>query len=188
MICNRDVFLVAHSGHQDLWFLKELNIDLQPVAILDTQKAAQQPLQLCRRYSLKELLVALGCRFKFLHTAGNDANFTLRALLMIAVEDSQGVSLNEAQQAVVSALQAIAQSPGPNNWLEQREDGIKEEQAALKERQEKNCRKRERKQEKRLARKAKLAEQGHWSATKSGRKAFWAEKLKTEEESKDEMI
>jgi ribonuclease D len=79
MIYNRDVVLVVHVGHQDLWFLKELNIDLQPIAILDTQKAAQQPLQLCRRYSLEELLVAFNYLFKFLHTAGNDANFTLRA-------------------------------------------------------------------------------------------------------------
>jgi hypothetical protein len=37
MIYNRDVVLVVHSGCQDLWFLKELNIDLQPIAILDTQ-------------------------------------------------------------------------------------------------------------------------------------------------------
>ena len=43
-----------------------------------------------------------------------------------------------------------------------------------------------RKKEKKLVREAKLAEQGHWSATKSGRKAFWAEKLKTQEETKED--
>lgn len=65
MIYNRDVVLVVHSGCQDLWFLKELNIDLQPIDILDTQNAAQRPLQLYRQYSLEELLVALNCPFKF---------------------------------------------------------------------------------------------------------------------------
>jgi hypothetical protein len=184
IIYNRDVVLVVHSGSQDLWFLKELNIDLKPVPILDTQKAAQHPLQLYRRCSLQDLLVTLDCPFKFLHTAGNDANFTLRALLMIAVKDSQDTSPSESQQVVLSAIQAIAQSLGPDNWLEKEEDEIEERQAELAERQEKNCRKRERKREKRLAREDKWAEQGHWSASKGGRKAFCAEKLKTEEESK----
>src|SRR6516162_5148061 len=101
-IKDRDIVLAVHSGHQDLWFLKELNIDLQPIAILDTQKAAQRPLQLYRRYSLKELLVALNnCPFKILYTAGNDANLTLRALLVIAVKDSQGISINKSRQAVL---------------------------------------------------------------------------------------
>lgn len=103
---------------------------------------------------------------------------------MIAVKDSQDTSPSESQQVVLSAIQAIAQSLGPDNWLEKEEDGIEERQAELAERQEKNCRKRERKREKRLAREDKWAEQGHWSASKGGRKAFWAEKLKTEEENK----
>jgi hypothetical protein len=64
---------------------------------------------------------------------------------LIAVKDSQDTSPNESQQAVLSAIQAIAQSPGPNNWLEIQEDGIEEQQAALKERQEKNCQKKEKK-------------------------------------------
>jgi hypothetical protein len=34
---------------------------------------------------------------------------------MIAVKDSQDTSPNESQQAVLSAIQAIAQSPEPNN-------------------------------------------------------------------------
>jgi hypothetical protein len=42
LVSNRDVVLVVHDGHHDFWLLKELNINLLLVAILDTQKAAYE--------------------------------------------------------------------------------------------------------------------------------------------------
>ena len=61
---------------------------------------------------------------------------------------------------------------------EKRDLVTEEQQAYIAERQEINRQKREMKQSRKAARKAKLAAAGHWSSTKSGRKAFWAEKLK----------
>jgi hypothetical protein len=37
LVFDRDVVLVIHAGYHDFWLLKDLSINLQPVAILDTQ-------------------------------------------------------------------------------------------------------------------------------------------------------
>jgi hypothetical protein len=131
LVFARDVVLVVHDGHHDIWLLKQLNINLQPVAILDTQKAAYKIPQLHHPCSLKDLLIALDCPFNFLHIAGNDANFTLRALLMLAARGSQGKNPDESQQALLSALQAIAQFTGPDNWHEKRDHVMEELQAYI---------------------------------------------------------
>jgi len=91
LISGRDVVLVVHGGQEDLAFLEGAQIDLRPLYILDTQKAAQHPLDLDRRPNLGELLTLLKCPFnpEMLHSAGNDANFTLRALLLIAALDAK---------------------------------------------------------------------------------------------------
>jgi hypothetical protein len=128
---------------------------------------------------LKELLIVLDNPFNFLHIAGNDANFTLQALLMIAVRDSQRTNPNKSQQALLSTIQAIAQSTRPDNWHEKRNYVIEEQQAYVTERQEIKRQQKEKKKSKKSARKAKLAAEGHWSSTKSGHQAFWAEKPKT---------
>jgi hypothetical protein len=176
MVTGRDFVLVVHDGHHDLRLWRELQVDVQPVAILDTQKAATVLPELPHSCSLKNLMVALECPFNFPHTAGNDANFTLRALLMIALRDSQDKDSNELQQTVLSALQAIAQSTQPHNWHENR-DRIRERERALKaartaERPDIKRQQREKKKAKKAVHKAKLAEEGHSSATKSGRDAF----------------
>lgn len=180
LVFDRDVVLVVHDGQNDFWLLKELNINLQPVAILDTQKAAYEIPQLHYQCSLKELLIALDCPFNFLHIAGNDANYTLRVLLMIAVRDSDGTNPDEPQQALLLFIQAIAQSTRPDNWHEKRDYVMEEHQAYVAERQKIKRRQKEKKECKKSARKLKLAAEGHWSSTKSGRQAFWAEKRKTE--------
>jgi hypothetical protein len=94
---------------------------------------------------LKELLEVLSCPFKYQHTAGNDANFKLRALFMIAVKDSQETARDGSQRALLAALQAIAQPTKPNSmtWLDKpaKEDWMKEQEARfgiLEERQRKN--------------------------------------------------
>lgn len=43
-----------------------------------------------------------------MHIAGNDANFTLKALLTIAVRSVEGLSLNVDQRSTITKLQAIA--------------------------------------------------------------------------------
>lgn len=173
LVTNRDVVLVVYDGYNDLWLLNELQVKLEPVAIIDPQKAADNMLQLQYRKSLNDLLIELDCPFNLLHVAGNDANFTLRALLMIAVRGSYGKSLNDSQQAILLAAQAVAQSTGPDNWHEKRDRVLEEAKIFYAEREEINRQKKVAKKAKKAARKAKLAAEGHWSSTKRGRQEFW---------------
>ena len=171
MVVNRDVVLVVYDGGNDLWLLDELKVKLELVAIVDPQKVAYSVLQVQYQKSLHDLLIELDCPFYLLHTAGNDANFTLRALLTMAVRGSHSKSLNDSQQAILSAVQA--QSTGPD-WNVKRTRVGEEARKYYAEREEINRRKKEAKKAKKKARKAKLAAEGHWSSTKSGRREFWA--------------
>ncbi|KAH8805068.1 hypothetical protein F5884DRAFT_885044 [Xylogone sp. PMI_703] len=118
LVVNRDMILVVYGGYNDLWLLNELEIKLEPVAVVDLQKVARDVLQLPYHKSSK-----------------NDANFTLRALLMIAVRDSHSKSLDDSQQAILSAAQAIAQSTGPDNWHEKRDHIVEEAKCYIAERE-----------------------------------------------------
>lgn len=112
--------LVVHGGYNDLRFLEQLDICFKPVYTLDTQKSAQNLLQLLSRPSLGWLLSALGISHQrgSLHCAGNDAHFTLRALLMIAVRDAEEQGgLDDAQHAMVEVLRGIAKIPIPLNGM-----------------------------------------------------------------------
>ncbi|KAK2036842.1 hypothetical protein LZ31DRAFT_439492, partial [Colletotrichum somersetense] len=89
LLSQRDCILVLHGTDSDLKILRHLAIDLpsRSLYVIDTNKAAQYPLQLCYRYGLEKLLESLEIPFANLHAAGNDAHYCLRALLMIAVSD-----------------------------------------------------------------------------------------------------
>jgi hypothetical protein len=56
---------------------------------------AQYSLQLTHKASLRELLTVLKCPFQHMHIAGNDANFTLRALLMLSIKDLDAAECSE---------------------------------------------------------------------------------------------
>lgn len=113
LILDRDVVLVFHGGSRELWALEVLSIDLHPLYIIDTVKAAQHPLQLSYRCSLEKMLSDLGIPFAALHFAGNDAHFVLRALLMLAVRDAQRELAAGALPEWLSNSSAIAQAPRP---------------------------------------------------------------------------
>ncbi|KAK3363093.1 hypothetical protein B0T25DRAFT_30152 [Lasiosphaeria hispida] len=89
MTLHHNIILVGHGMDRELNILEQLDIDLHPRYIIDTVKAAQYPLQLFYRYSLERLLTEFNIPFCHLHTAGNDAHFILRALLMITVRDAE---------------------------------------------------------------------------------------------------
>lgn len=113
---NRDTILIFHGGHRELWALKALDIHLNPLHTIDTVKAAQYPLQLSYRCSLEKLLLELEIPFTALHNAGNDADFVLRAFLMIAVRDAQR-ELTPTPDALPEKLlnsRDIAQAPLPS--------------------------------------------------------------------------
>ncbi|KAF4966244.1 hypothetical protein FSARC_6043 [Fusarium sarcochroum] len=86
--------LIVHEGKQELSVLKRLNINLN-------------------RYSLQQLLNEFKIPHRQLHTAGNDAHFTLRALLMISVRDAELQLVGKRLPDWVPVLMAIAQAPLP---------------------------------------------------------------------------
>jgi hypothetical protein len=104
-----------------LRFLDRLKISIQPLFTLDTQKAAQNPLQLSRRPSLESLLITFEIPFTshILHTGGNDVNYTLRSLLMIAVTGSEGEEgLIEEQLALLGVIQGVARLAIPKDRIQ----------------------------------------------------------------------
>ena len=111
---GRDTVLVLHGGNEDLKVLRNLGIDLRPLCIIDTVKAAQHPLQLSYRYSLERLLDELDIPFAALHAAGNDAHFTMRALCMIAARDAERQSpASSILTPLLQTLSSIGQAPRP---------------------------------------------------------------------------
>ena len=72
MTLHRNIIFICHGGDRELKTLARIDLDLHPVCIIDTVKAAQHPLQLSYRYSLERLLDEFKIPFCNLHTAGND--------------------------------------------------------------------------------------------------------------------
>ncbi|KAF4999332.1 hypothetical protein FGRMN_2560 [Fusarium graminum] len=105
--------LVVHGGKQELSLLSLLGTKLEPAFIIDTVKAAQFPLQLWYRKSLKELLEKFEVPYSHLHIAGNDAHLTLRVLLMIAVKDAEIHLEGKNLPDWMPILKAVARSPLP---------------------------------------------------------------------------
>ena len=59
-----------------------------------------------------------------MHVAGNDANFTLRALLMLSIRDLDMAKCSEEQLTAVETIKAVAQFPRPENAIEKKEKVI----------------------------------------------------------------
>ncbi|KAK2733805.1 qde-2-interacting protein [Colletotrichum kahawae] len=112
---DRDIVLVSHGTNSDLKIIHQLNINLpsRSLYIIDTNKAAQFPLQLYYRYGLEKLLDALHIPFGNLHAAGNDARFCLQALLMLVVRDAERQP-RSCSEALIHLLRDVAQQPRPS--------------------------------------------------------------------------
>lgn len=96
---HRNVIFVGHSLVDDLDILSNLGFNFQEMrvsACLDTYRISAQVFPY---WSLKlsELLDELQCPYGRLHNGGNDATFTLRCLLLLAVKHlrSKGPHQNE---------------------------------------------------------------------------------------------
>ncbi|KAI0466721.1 hypothetical protein F4859DRAFT_289198 [Xylaria cf. heliscus] len=115
LVCrrDRDTILVFHGDHSDRKALSNLNIQLQPLYIIDNVKAAQYPLGLPYRLGLEAMLNTFGIPYANLHAAGNDAHYALRSLLMIAVIDGQKMEAKPASTNLFSTFSAIARSARP---------------------------------------------------------------------------
>ncbi|TVY49040.1 hypothetical protein LOCC1_G001340 [Lachnellula occidentalis] len=99
---DRSIVLVGHGVFTELRALKALGFDFQEhrvIAKLDTYLLAQD-LQL-GHFRLRNLLVELECRCNInFHNAGNDANYTLRALLLLAIKAIGAVESRETAERV----------------------------------------------------------------------------------------
>ncbi|KAI0859377.1 hypothetical protein F4860DRAFT_271849 [Xylaria cubensis] len=115
LVCRRgrDNILVFHGDHSDRKALSNLNIQLQPLYIIDNVKAAQYPLGLPYRLGLEAMLDTFGIPYANLHAAGNDAHYALRSLLMIAVTDGQKMELEPTSKDLFSTFSAIARCARP---------------------------------------------------------------------------
>lgn len=82
---HRNVVIIGHAVANELYVLQFLKISFRHTPIvLDTDAIAEASLGL-KGLSLSRLLATLGCPFDQLHYAGNDAFFSLRALLLLAI-------------------------------------------------------------------------------------------------------
>ncbi|KAL2068266.1 hypothetical protein VTL71DRAFT_16364 [Oculimacula yallundae] len=91
LVAGRDTILIVHCGNDDRRFLEVAEIAIKPLFVIDTQKAAQYPLDLDYRCNLQQMLPRLGIEYReeMLDNTGNVANYTLRAMLLLAMLDTQ---------------------------------------------------------------------------------------------------
>ncbi|KAI0206889.1 hypothetical protein F4808DRAFT_405689 [Astrocystis sublimbata] len=109
VIGNRSFVLVTYGGKREWEYVGQLGI--RPLYHLDVLKVIQAPLQTSYRYSLAKLLTVLKLPWQDIHVAGNDARFTLHALLLAVVADwsrTPKSTPNQRERATLSSLKAVA--------------------------------------------------------------------------------
>lgn len=90
---DRDIILVGHDTKQDIQYLASIGVDLLLVPsirrTLDTQAIHQSWKDLDNVRGLSGVLGDLGLKWRNLHNAGNDAVYTLHALIGVAIEEKR---------------------------------------------------------------------------------------------------
>lgn len=112
---NRKIVLVAHALSNEMSILRSLGFDFRAhgiVSSIDTALISSQFLynRLFPRTntpSLARLLIALGCRYTWLHNGSNDANFIVRALLLLGMECCK----DHSKMSRVRMLNKIGKAP-----------------------------------------------------------------------------
>lgn len=87
---NRRVVLVGHDIAGDIKYLKGLGFDVIPMVAdcIDTSDLWKATHRDARQSALSTLLLQQGIPAKYLHNAGNDAYYTLHAMIAIALVSS----------------------------------------------------------------------------------------------------
>ncbi|KUL87238.1 hypothetical protein ZTR_03333 [Talaromyces verruculosus] len=101
---DRKIILVGHGLDGDLIALETLHIDFEAdslLSIMDTFWIARQVSPSEQPYKLRGLLqrLRIDCPGGALHCAGNDANFSLRALLLMAARACQCIDLGLTKES-----------------------------------------------------------------------------------------
>ncbi|KAF6237285.1 hypothetical protein HO173_004754 [Letharia columbiana] len=104
---TRSIVLVGHEFRNDLKVLQLLRFDLHTsiVGLPDTGKIVSTtspniPI------TLSSILSELQCPFQNLHVAGNDADFTLRILLLLATRNYTDEVVDSKHQEILTAPKA----------------------------------------------------------------------------------
>ncbi|KAF2016109.1 hypothetical protein BU24DRAFT_492267 [Aaosphaeria arxii CBS 175.79] len=111
----RNIVFVGYGIINDLQALQALDFQFPALlsSVLDTSQVANNVFEIWGG-SLGDLLLKLSCSFNRLHCAGNDANFTLRALLLLA---SEGFTRQQRFQTedcdTLAILRQISHDPIP---------------------------------------------------------------------------
>jgi hypothetical protein len=116
----RNIVILGHSTKSDLKILQRLGVnvyDVAPVlAILDTDLIARNLLGAnsstpIASFKLSAVLTELKCPYESsdLHNAGNDATFTLHAMLMLVIKSSENREMGLVQRENLERLRAVAQ-------------------------------------------------------------------------------
>jgi hypothetical protein len=125
-LCLQNIVLIAHSIKQDLKVLLRLGVDFYKVApvvaILDTHGMSRDLLGPESRslkgaspltaFTLGNVLQELQCPFKphELHNVGNDATYTLHAMLVLAIRSSEERELTAVETVNLERLHLIVRA------------------------------------------------------------------------------
>jgi hypothetical protein len=113
---DRQVIFVGHDIQNDLRVLDLLNFYFSTfnITTLDTQSISTKAMSY-NSPKLRHLLLTLGCPFTKLHCGGNDANFTLKALLLLAAKNCIRQTGVERRLAIIKeiALSSLPQLGNP---------------------------------------------------------------------------
>lgn len=120
----RNIVIVGHSIKSDLKILQRLGIDVYGiapvVAILDTYRMIRNLFKTdsvflsstapMTSFTLGALLTELKCPYERsdLHNAGNDATFTLHAMLMLAIKSAESREIGFIERKNLELLKALA--------------------------------------------------------------------------------
>jgi DNA polymerase III epsilon subunit-like protein len=108
---SRNIVLIGHDIRNELNVLQVLKFDLHTsiVGILDIQRIALELFQ-TGPSTLTSVLEALECPYNKLHTAGNDAYFTLKALLLLAERSCDNITTDENDLDIMASIRTVLKS------------------------------------------------------------------------------
>jgi hypothetical protein len=110
----RKIALVGHSTMSDIIYLERLGVDLYESAsvleIFDTHSMSK--LVFGRGFTVGALLGQLECPCEAsdFHNAGNDATYTLHAMLMLAIKGSESREMSLPENESLEHLRALVQN------------------------------------------------------------------------------
>ena len=118
---GRNIIFVAHGLRGDRKYLNRVGVSLNDMSniarIIDTQRVAGSPKK--SPVGLQRLLLSLGLEPVNLHNAGNDAAYTLQALILMAVRDYEdhGTLFSRIQQMPKKLPPEVyTQEAAPHIW------------------------------------------------------------------------